>query len=146
MTRHPRRYQLSRKKGFQLPSGVISVARPTRYGNPFRVNDPRWYDLLPEIEQGSLIRAQPGCSHIPGQVCQCLPRAMIAGVLPQINHAISPAEAVAFYELMAVDHKRRWRYPMPEDCTGVACWCPLDQACHGDVIAGLLWPEEVTHA
>ena len=33
------RIQLSRRKGFRLPEGAVSVARPTRWGNPFRVGD-----------------------------------------------------------------------------------------------------------
>lgn len=33
----PRRIQLRRTKGWRLPEGARSVARPTRWGNPFRV-------------------------------------------------------------------------------------------------------------
>lgn len=33
----PKRIQLSRQKGFRLPPDVINVARPTRWGNPFKV-------------------------------------------------------------------------------------------------------------
>ncbi|MBO6759296.1 MAG: DUF4326 domain-containing protein [Roseibium sp.] len=36
----PKRLQLSRKKGWRLPPGAVSVARPTKWGNPFRVGDP----------------------------------------------------------------------------------------------------------
>lgn len=36
----PERLQLSRAKGFRLPPGAVSVGRPSRYGNPFRVGDP----------------------------------------------------------------------------------------------------------
>lgn len=32
----PRRIQLSRKKGWRLPPNTKVVARPTRWGNPFR--------------------------------------------------------------------------------------------------------------
>ena len=31
------RVQLSRRKGWQLPANTISVARPTKWGNPYRV-------------------------------------------------------------------------------------------------------------
>lgn len=31
----PHRIQLSRKKGFRLPPNTVSVARPTKWGNPF---------------------------------------------------------------------------------------------------------------
>ncbi len=32
----PRRLQLSRKKGFRLPAGALVVARPTKWGNPYK--------------------------------------------------------------------------------------------------------------
>ncbi len=31
----PKRIQLSRAKGWRKPEGVVSVARPTKWGNPF---------------------------------------------------------------------------------------------------------------
>jgi hypothetical protein len=34
---HPRRIRLSRAKGFRLPEDGVSVARPTKWGNPFVV-------------------------------------------------------------------------------------------------------------
>lgn len=36
----PERIQLRRARGWRLPEGAVSVARPTRWGNPFRVGDP----------------------------------------------------------------------------------------------------------
>jgi hypothetical protein len=33
----PARIQLRRSKGWRLPEGARSVARPSRYGNPFKV-------------------------------------------------------------------------------------------------------------
>ena len=35
----PKRIQLSRKKGWRKPEGAIVVARPSRWGNPFKVGD-----------------------------------------------------------------------------------------------------------
>ena len=37
----PQRIQLSRRKGYRKPPGAIVVARPTYYGNPYRVGD--WF-------------------------------------------------------------------------------------------------------
>jgi hypothetical protein len=31
----PKRVQLRRPKGWRMPEGAVSVARPTRWGNPF---------------------------------------------------------------------------------------------------------------
>lgn len=33
----PKRVQLSRKKGWRMPENTVSVARPGRWGNPYRV-------------------------------------------------------------------------------------------------------------
>lgn len=33
----PQRVQLSRRKGWRLPPNTISVARPTKWGNPYQV-------------------------------------------------------------------------------------------------------------
>jgi hypothetical protein len=33
------RIQLKRKKGWKLPTGAINCARPTKWGNPFRIGD-----------------------------------------------------------------------------------------------------------
>ena len=32
----PKRIQVKRTKGFRLPPGAVYVARPTKWGNPFR--------------------------------------------------------------------------------------------------------------
>jgi Domain of unknown function (DUF4326) len=34
--RKPRRVKLSRQKGARLPKGAVVVARPTKWGNPYR--------------------------------------------------------------------------------------------------------------
>lgn len=38
---HPRRIQLSRKRGWRKPPNTIVVARPGKWGNPFRVTPER---------------------------------------------------------------------------------------------------------
>lgn len=35
----PERVQLSRKAGWRMPPNTVSVARPGKWGNPFRVGD-----------------------------------------------------------------------------------------------------------
>lgn len=36
----PKRVQLSRARGWRKPDGVVVVARPSKWGNPFRVGHP----------------------------------------------------------------------------------------------------------
>ena len=33
----PKRIQLSRRKGWRMPSNTTSVARPSRWGNPYQI-------------------------------------------------------------------------------------------------------------
>ena len=35
----PERIQLSRRKGWRMPENTVRVARPGKWGNPFRVGD-----------------------------------------------------------------------------------------------------------
>lgn len=35
----PKRHQLSRRKGYRKPDGVVSVSRPGKFGNPFKTAD-----------------------------------------------------------------------------------------------------------
>ena len=46
----PIRVQLSRKKGWRMPPNTVSVARPTKWGNPFIVggNPSRFSIKLPD--------------------------------------------------------------------------------------------------
>jgi len=36
----PTRVQLSRRAGWRKPEGTVTVARPGKWGNPFRAGDP----------------------------------------------------------------------------------------------------------
>ena len=61
----PRRIQLSRQKGWRLPAGAVVVARPTRWGNPWKVGENgvttraeavrlyrEWWARLPDVQPG----------------------------------------------------------------------------------------------
>lgn len=37
MTDCPRRIQLSRAKGWRMPENTVSVVRPTKWGNPYKI-------------------------------------------------------------------------------------------------------------
>lgn len=115
MTAHPRRIQLRREAGWRLPANAISVARPTIYGNPYRVGD--------EVE----VFAPDGMTAVMDA---------------------SPAMAVALFRAR-LDAWEPCDRPGPEDLVAeqyvadlllglrgldLACWCPLDQPCHADVL------------
>jgi Domain of unknown function (DUF4326) len=89
----PKRVQLRRTKGWRKPEGTVSVARPTRWGNPFKAGD--------------------------------------------------VADPVAEFRSMLLDPNRTEDYPtiaqVQSELRGrdLACWCPLDQPCHADVLLEL---------
>ena len=108
-TTKPHRVQLSRRKGWRMPENTVKVDRSTKWGNPYPV----------------------------GQL-------------------YSRAEAVNRHRTALITGKcvtRSDRGPSPQDvalhCIGVkmeigqlrgknlACWCPLDQPCHADVLLEL---------
>jgi len=111
----PQRLQLSRQKGFRLPLGARSVARPGQWGNPFRVE-------------------RTDCWL--GGMCWSV---RTPGNDPDRLHLDSKQRATE----IAVELYRGWLRVNPQLVTVVrlqlrgldlACWCPLTQKCHADVL------------
>lgn len=101
------RVQLKRRKGWNKPTGAITVARPTRWGNPYRVAD---YDAdYPELS----IEAKRAMAVSDF-------RGMIEGKWGEEHHY--PITAVIRAELGGRD---------------LACWCPPGVPCHADVLLAL---------
>lgn len=110
----PERIQLRRTKGWRKPEDAIVVARPSKWGNPF------WHaqkfhgldlalalyrNLAHGIWDPSLVRGLPLSYYDDHQ----------AWLRRVGEHPIEAARR----EL--TDHN-------------LACWCPLDQPCHADVL------------
>jgi hypothetical protein len=124
MTPTPERIQLRRTKGWRKPEGAIVVARPSRWGNPFRIYGynligPRWSV------------ARDTWTHIRADQCTEL--------YVSSSHLLSTAEAVGKYQMLLnvrtrdePDRLRKWLAPLRGH--DLACWCPLDQPCHADVL------------
>ena len=110
----PKRIQLRRTKGWRKPDGAIIVARPTRWGNPFKVADC--------INAGFAIseeHARAVCVRAFRDWLQGNRWADGSGPAADERHA---AYVAALPELRGHD---------------LACWCPLDQPCHADVLLDL---------
>jgi hypothetical protein len=84
----PKRIRLSRGKGWRKPEGAVVVARPSKWGNPFKIGA--------ELDRAASVQ---------------LYREYLAEH-PELAEA-------ARRELAGRD---------------LACWCPLDEPCHGDVL------------
>jgi hypothetical protein len=105
----PNRIQRKRSRGWRMPKGARYVGRGDReaWGNPFRVGDEAFITTVPAAEGVGFACSMP--------------------ITPQL----------------AVDLYRAWLLARPtaveaarEDLAGLdlACWCPLDQPCHADVL------------
>jgi Domain of unknown function (DUF4326) len=98
----PQRLQLSRRKGWRMPPNTTSVARPTIWGNPFRVGMLGVPDRVAAVElfkralQGQDIRDDHSCFTFAPERISALLRGK-----------------------------------------NLACWCPIGQPCHGDVLLRL---------
>ncbi len=116
----PERIQRKRTKGWRMPEGAVYVGRPTKWGNPFRpihcdrrlhhdglheFASPHWHLLADDLD---VLAARWGTK------VEALAFAVKAFRLRTILRP--PAD---FVELAGKD---------------LACWCPLDQPCHADVL------------
>lgn len=115
----PVRVQLSRAKGWRLPPNTVVVSRPSRHGNPFRVVPwGRFWGVLRAFQLGDT-------------------GASVAG-FDELFEASEPARAVAvrLYRDALGDGRLK---PDLASLRGknLACWCPLDQPCHADVLLEL---------
>jgi Domain of unknown function (DUF4326) len=116
----PWRIRLSRAPGWRKPAGAIVVARGTPDGNPFTVKS-----LFAEGFTGTAGEAR--------KVCAERFRAWLLGQGPDVIRA-----GKAAYD------RRRILARMPRLRGKVlACWCPLTDACHADVLYELASQTEV---
>jgi hypothetical protein len=115
----PIRVRLSRVKGWRLPKHAVSVARPTRWGNPFKV--------------GTLIGPVQDCEPIThlGQAV-LLHRRWVTTALSALM-----VEGTAWEPI--IDGKHLGPFPIEDAITALhgrdlACWCPAEQPCHSETL------------
>lgn len=108
----PKRIQLRRTRGWRKPDGVVRVTRPGPFGNPYAINT----NLL-DFDDETL---PPWAKRFP-----------------RTND-----EAVEFHRRWIMDTEsgvtvlqRARRELRGKD---LACWCPLDAACHADTLLELV--------
>lgn len=144
----PKRIQLSREQGWRKPPNTVSVARPSRWGNPFRVGSVQTGLVrVPGALSGQTWEYEGRISgdgnrhdyhHPDGEVTVCHVRyATVDEVVELYRRALlrqpDPAIAAAWGSRSPVrvtaDDVRR-------ELAGkdLACWCPVGQPCHGDVL------------
>lgn len=123
------RIRRSRAKGWRMPVLARYVGRPTLWGNPFIVGTTTpgdWHEQFAGIEVTDRAHAvQLLRDYLTWRRAQCERN-------PGWHSPIGP------------------NYPW-ERTIGVlrgrdlACWCPLDEPCHADVLLEIANPQEATH-
>ena len=119
----PHRVQLRRTKGWRKPDNTVVVARPSKWGNQNRV-----------------MRCAEGWSVFVGRIEWWVERVGI------VSRKEATLEAVRLYRL-GIESWAEDEYADADDPIGaalaplrgknLACWCPLDQPCHADVLLEL---------
>jgi hypothetical protein len=151
----PERIQLRRTAGWRKPEDAVVVARPGRWGNPFAYRD----------KSRGLVRYGPKHLERFGREWDYEGRISAAGashhmwfsdddVVETYVRWATRAEVVELYRLtltdptpgmLAASPSRGGRFSIVtladirRDLAGkdLACWCPLNQPCHADVLLEL---------
>jgi hypothetical protein len=111
-TTQPHRVQLSRKKGWRMPPNTVSVARPGKWGNPFKVSECREAGFVGSDED---IAAR----------CVEAFRVWIDTPYWRTNWQGEESEKARSALLSGLTDLRG---------KNLACWCTLDAPCHADVL------------
>ena len=108
----PKRIQRKRTRGWKMPRRTIYVGRPSRFGNPYELRNEHgiWF----VIRSGERV----GVFESKGMAAQ---------------------NAIDWYlnylSNLSID-ERQYIFDSLRDFN-LACWCPLDQPCHADVLLEL---------
>jgi hypothetical protein len=108
----PKRIQLSRRKGSRKPDGAVVVARLSRLGNPFTMAAYQEY-------------MDPTASDNEAR------RACVDAFRDWLRGNTWAAGSGPEWEQRRADYLAALPGLRGKD---LACWCPLDQPCHGDVL------------
>lgn len=126
----PERIQRKRTRGWKMPAGAVYVGRPTKWGNPFKATDASAaFAAVATGGKGNVPRdrAHGACClyfrFLSGGVIECPITAMMANKeFKERGSPKPPTIKEIRSELGGKD---------------LACFCPLDQPCHADVLLEL---------
>jgi hypothetical protein len=116
-----KRIQCKRTKGWRMPDGAILVARPTKWGNPFRVGEPIERDSELWSYMNFLFKLRG--TNMDG----------FASVTP-----LMVEDVVDCYQRWLADNPPLFLSVQPELAGhDLACWCKPGTPCHADVLLEL---------
>lgn len=107
----PIRVQRKRVKGYKMPENTVSVTRPGKWGNPFKVNMPvpeEWVSKLNHDDHFHFMKFE--CGYVDGA----------ENAVWLFRHYVAPT-----LDLTELRGKN------------LACFCKIGDACHADVLLEL---------
>lgn len=116
----PKRVQRKRTKGWRMPENTVSVCRPGKWGNPYAVQPVDRHGLYP---YGFRVRPEPSVAAFR-QVYNTVPEAAARAVHLYRRDIENSMLGPEVYERITAELAGK----------NLACWCPLDQPCHADVL------------
>lgn len=124
--RHPKRVQRTRRtKGSKLHGGAVSITRPSRYGNPFRIVGMS----VVGMDWSDVVDWDHGVGAMPEADVLYFEAADLSGA---VEHAVE-----LYRQLLAV-RQQEWeparfgKWISGARGRDVACYCPPSAPCHGD--------------
>lgn len=114
----PKRIQRKRTKGWKMPPNTVYVGRPSRWGNPFVIQEPITQEKCIRVYRawiGGATFTEKSIEKIIGAGVKC------------------PNQPLAIFQWSLMRGMLRMRL---HELRGknLCCWCPLDQPCHADVL------------
>ena len=135
------RIQRKRTKGWRMPEGAVYVGRGSKWGNPFVLNDRSGLAREPAVDhpdkpweyEGRITAAgmQHAYFHPDGRVIPCRIRYMtreevVLCYRAYVTGGAWPCDWRRSSQVEQIRAELRGK--------DLACWCPLDQPCHADVL------------
>lgn len=109
-----------------MPPNTVYVGRPTIWGNPFPVNDFLQNDLL------YLLGTRDDTKTMVKKVNAIRKR---NGVYLTLMDSLTMYETMVKYCYLDKSRDNQWRIDINKlRGKNLACWCPLDQPCHADIL------------
>jgi hypothetical protein len=125
----PQRIQLRRTAGWRLPPGAVSVARPTIYGNPYRVGED--VEVVADDGMSATLPATP-------DLAVALYRSRLECWLDPFERAVElPSGAEVIHDEDVAGEEYIAALLAELRGRDLACWCSLDEVCHADVLLEL---------
>lgn len=112
----PKRIQRKRTKGWRIPEGAVYVGRPTRWGNPYSLREWESY-AMPLFRNAANGIFDPSVLPKEWEDWRFHDASQLFNWW--INQFGDGPVNAAESELRGKD---------------LACWCPLDQPCHADIL------------